>query len=80
MPATRTILVVDDEPRLREVIASALEDLGYRTLLAESGEAAIGVIEADDVDLVLTDLRMPVMDGRELLHQVRNRWPACLSW
>jgi two-component system response regulator AtoC len=76
MPATRTILVVDDEPRLREVIASALEDLGYRTLLAESGEAAIGVIEADDVDLVLTDLRMPVMDGRELLHQVRNRWPG----
>ncbi|MDB5972580.1 MAG: sigma-54-dependent Fis family transcriptional regulator [Hydrocarboniphaga sp.] len=76
MAAAHTILVVDDEPRLREVIASALEDLGYRTVIAESGEAAIRLIETEDIDLVLTDLRMPQMDGRELMHQVRRNWPG----
>jgi two-component system response regulator AtoC len=73
--AAHTILVVDDEPRLREVVASALEDIGYRTLLAESGDEALKKVESEAVDLVLTDLRMPQMDGRELLQQLRRRWP-----
>ena len=75
MRSTHTILIVDDEERLREVIASALDDLGYRTLLAGSGESALRVLETETADLVLTDLRMPQMDGHELLMQLRRRWP-----
>ncbi|HYM31138.1 MAG TPA: sigma-54 dependent transcriptional regulator [Candidatus Cybelea sp.] len=70
-----TILLVDDEPKMREVVGVALEEMGYRALTADSGKAALDTLEREDVDLVLSDLRMPGMGGRELLAEVKRRKP-----
>ena len=70
-----TILLVDDEPKMREVVGEALEEFGYRALTAASGAAALELLEREDVDLVLTDLRMPGMSGRELLAAVKRARP-----
>ena len=75
MAARRTILVVDDEPRMREVVAAALDDLGYRTVIADTADDALRRIGGEPVDLLLSDLRMPGMDGRELLRQARRLAP-----
>lgn len=72
---TQNILVVDDEERLADVLALALEDLGYRATAVTSSQAALLELGQAHFDLVLTDLRLPVMDGRALLREVRSRWP-----
>jgi len=72
---SHTILVVDDEERLADVLAAALEDLGYRTTAVTSVREALAALDQSRFDLVLTDLRLPVMDGRDLLREVRSRWP-----
>jgi len=71
-----TILLVDDEPKLRDVLTVGLTDLGYRTLAAPSGREAIDLLQREDVDLVLTDLRMPGIGGRELLQEIKRLRPA----
>lgn len=68
-----TILVVDDEIRMTAVLGLALEDMGYTVRTATSGKEALGVLEREDVDLVLSDLRMPDMDGRALLAAIREQ-------
>ena len=72
---SHTILVVDDEPKLREVLAATLQELGYQTRMAESGMAALEQFDNDPVDLVLSDLRMPGMSGQQLLTELRRRAP-----
>ena len=72
---SHSILVVDDEERLGDVLAAALEDLGYGATAVTSAKAALLALEQSRFDLVLTDLRMPVMDGRGLLREARSRWP-----
>ncbi len=73
--ADKTILVVDDEPDLRDSLGKVLRKEGYLVLLAESGEAALEVLASKHVDLVLTDLRMPQMSGMDLLRQIKRQWP-----
>ena len=68
-------LVVDDEPRLRQVLMRLMEGEGFACLEAASGAEALELLKHHDVMLVLTDLRMPQMDGRELLRHVRDRYP-----
>lgn len=70
-----TLLVVDDERRLAELIAAALEDLGYAALVAHDAASALAVMESERIDLVLSDLRMPGMDGHAFLLESRRRWP-----
>jgi two-component system, NtrC family, response regulator AtoC len=73
---THTILLVDDEPKLRDVLSVGLNDLGYRTLTAPSGSQALDLLQREEVDLVLTDLRMPGIGGRELLKEIKRIRPA----
>jgi response regulator RpfG family c-di-GMP phosphodiesterase len=68
-------LVVDDEPRLRQVLMRLMESDGFSCVEAGTGADALHILERLPVTLVLTDLRMPQMDGIELLRQVRARWP-----
>jgi putative two-component system response regulator len=68
-------LVVDDEPRLRQVLAHMMRNSGYHCLEAADGVEAIGLLERQPVSLLLSDMRMPRLDGVELLRQVRSRWP-----
>ncbi len=72
-----TILVVEDEPILRMVLSDHLADLGYRTIEAEDGNAALPVLEGDTaLALVITDVDMPGMDGRALAEAARRLRPA----
>jgi DNA-binding NtrC family response regulator len=70
-----SVLLVDDEPKMRDVLSTALEGFGYRALPAADGEAALALLEHEDVDLILTDLRMPAMGGLDLLSAVKRRDP-----
>ena len=56
-----TILIVDDEKNYTLVLAAVLEDVGFETLTANSGHEALAVLAESDVDLVLTDMKMPSM-------------------
>ena len=66
------ILVVDDEVRLADVLTVALEDLGYTAMAAENATEALEILAREPIDLVLTDLRLPGMDGRGLLSEIRK--------
>src|SRR2546427_13143681 len=74
-PNAMRCLVVDDEPRLRRVLVRLLEGEGFTCREAGSGVEALEVLEHDAVPLVISDLRMPHMDGVALLREVMHRWP-----
>jgi DNA-binding NtrC family response regulator len=67
-----TILLVDDEPRIRRIVAMALGDRGYEVLTAPSAEEAQTIMERKRVDAVVTDLQLPGRSGLELLSDVRR--------
>jgi DNA-binding NtrC family response regulator len=69
------ILLVEDDPNLRRVLAYHLEREGHRVLQAPDGPGAAALLKAEPLDLVLTDVRMPGMDGMELLRKVREEKP-----
>lgn len=74
MKRAPTVLIVDDERPTREGLARAL-GAAYRVLLAESGERALDILAAEPVDVVLSDLRMPGIDGLTLLRRILARQP-----
>lgn len=77
--AGATILVADDEPALRSIVARSLEGYGFRVLQAGDGLAALEIVrEQGAPDLVLTDLMMPRMGGAELARRLQTRWPGLL--
>lgn len=71
-----TLLVVDDEPSLRRLLCHYLARRGFTALEADNGVAALAILAEHKVDLVLSDIRMPGMDGMELFRQVREHHPA----
>jgi DNA-binding NtrC family response regulator len=72
---SRSILVVDDDHRVRTSLSEALEDRSTQVYVAEDGEAALAAIARDAPDLVISDVRMPGMDGLALLGVVKERVP-----
>jgi DNA-binding NtrC family response regulator len=70
------ILIVDDEAVMREALAEVVCDLGHRALTASSGDEAWALLEHETVNAVFLDLRMPGMDGIEVLRRLRERSPA----
>jgi two-component system cell cycle sensor histidine kinase/response regulator CckA len=73
----QVVLVVDDEQGLRDLVCRTLQAEGYSTLEAAHGGEALEVMETtpETVDLVVTDVVMPGMDGRELGRRLSQRWP-----
>ena len=69
------VLIVDDEPNIRRVLAAMLKREGYETTAAADGEQALAVLHRTPVDVVVTDLVMPRIGGLELLREVRARHP-----
>ena len=69
---SKTVLVVDDFNSTRQVIQSILEKSGHIALLAESGKDALKFLDGRDIDLLLTDLNMPDMNGIELTKAIRK--------
>ncbi len=70
-----SVLIVDDEDVLQDVLTSLLRKEGLPTLSARSGEEALAVLEREEVDLVLLDLMLPGMSGAEVLRHIRQRDP-----
>ena len=68
-----TILIVDDEKNYPPVLSAVLEEEGFETLTAFSGREALEILKNSDVDLVLTDMKMPFMDGIELLEHIKEK-------
>jgi DNA-binding response OmpR family regulator len=75
--ATR-VLVVDDEPMVRDVLARYLEKEGYEVDVAEDGEQALDALATQVPDLVLLDLMLPRVDGLEVLRRMRERTPTAV--
>ncbi len=71
----RKVVVVDDEPRLRQVLVRLMSRDGFECIDVADGHAALAAMEQHAAPLLLSDLRMPGMDGVELLRHVRERWP-----
>jgi len=67
-----TVLIVDDEKNYPPILSAILEEEGYETLTANNGIAALEIVQNSDIDLVLTDMKMPLMDGIELLERVKS--------
>ena len=75
MPESRSVLVVDDDAAMREMLTSLLEDGGFAPVPAASAELALRDAKSTDFDAVLSDIRMPGQDGFELLGQLRELRP-----
>jgi CheY-like chemotaxis protein len=70
------ILVIDDDAQDRDLIGAVLEERGYQVTLAESGRTGLALCHRQQVDAVVLDLRMPEMDGRTVLQQLRTLHPS----
>ena len=77
-----TILCIEDEDHIREDIVELMESSGHKTLQACNGKVALEMIVENSPDLVVSDITMPVMDGRELLVELRKNYPkfACMPF
>jgi two-component system nitrogen regulation response regulator NtrX len=71
----KTVLVVDDEKPIVDALVSVLEYDGFRTVCAQNGKQALRCAEGEDVDLVLLDIKMPGMDGLEVLRRLKKTTP-----
>lgn len=75
MKSTVSILVIDDEEMMRNLLTKILGRDGYSVTTAADGESALEILEQGQVDLIISDLRMPGLDGFELLKIVKQKYP-----
>ena len=69
----KKILIVDDSESIREVVSFTLENAGHNVLVGNDGKDALKFLDGTKIDLIITDLHMPEMDGIELIKEVRKR-------
>ena len=72
------VLVVDDEPGMRETLVDILETVGYEVSAAGDGEQALDAVRENDVDVVVMDVQMPKRDGVSVLQQLRSPPPTII--
>jgi len=75
-PSRRTVLIVDDEAEIRDALTEILAGDRHRVVTASSGREALERMAAGPYDAILTDIRMPDLDGRALYEEIEKRWPA----
>lgn len=68
----KTILIVDDSASMRQLVTFALKDAGYEVIAAIHGKDALAKLNGSKVDMVITDLNMPEMNGIDLIRQLRS--------
>ncbi len=76
------ILVVEDDKNLRKLISATLKQNGYNSLMAEDGEIALDIIDKEHIDLVISDIMMPKLDGYNLVKALwfnicKSTWGQC---
>lgn len=69
-------MVVDDDPNILLLLQTRLASAGFQVLAAHNGQEALELLHAQTVDLILSDVRMPGLNGRELLQEVKSSWPS----
>ena len=72
----KTVLVADDEADLVDILVEELEEAGARVIWAHDGEAALAALGEQKIDILVTDLKMPNVDGLELTGQIKKNTPA----
>ena len=77
--ASSRILVVDDEPFIVQLVADMLSEEGYKVDTAANGLLALEQIRQHPYDLILSDLRMPALDGLALYRELEQNWPDLLN-
>ena len=75
LPEKKQVLIVDDEPNLRKILAAQLSRDGYEVMTAEDGEQGLLMLRENHIDLVVTDLKMPKVDGMTLLREAMKESP-----
>lgn len=75
MKSAISLLIVDDEVVLRQLLKKILAREGYQIHTSEDGCAALEFLESNQVDIVITDMKMPGMDGMELMRRVKKQYP-----
>ena len=70
-----TVLVVEDEARMRELLVRAITGWGFKASSARTGEESMRIMESDPRGILLLDLNLPAMGGMDVFEQVRQRWP-----
>ena len=68
----KTVMIVDDSASMRQVVGFALKDAGFDVIAAVDGKDAVGKLTGTKVDMIITDLNMPNLNGIELIKQVRR--------
>jgi CheY-like chemotaxis protein len=72
----KAVLIVDDDPRIRNLLAESLTTLGYETHVAADGLEAMENVRSGKLDCVISDIKMPELDGLTLLHQIKAEQPS----
>jgi len=72
----RLVMIVEDESRLRDMLAHAVADMGFDATAARSGEQALKMMEQHPADVVMLDLNLPGIGGIDVFEQIRSRWPT----
>ena len=75
MPVTKSILIVDDDTFILDVLAKAFRFHGYKVFTAENGTVGLDIFDKEQIDIVLTDIRMPGLSGEELATLIRKASP-----
>ncbi len=75
MKTSITVLAVDDEPMMRSLLEKILTRDGYKIVTAEDGEEALKVLEAQPVSIVISDIKMPKLNGFDLLKVIKSKYP-----
>ncbi|MCA8911191.1 MAG: response regulator [Planctomycetes bacterium] len=76
----RVVLVVDDEALIRWSLSQKLQDAGFSVLEADTGRSALSQISHDGICAILLDLRLPDVNGLEVLRELRKTHPECCVW
>ncbi|MBI5891038.1 MAG: response regulator [Nitrosomonadales bacterium] len=77
-PANATLLFVDDESNVLSSLKRLFRPCGYRIFTAEGGAQGLEILQRENIDLVISDMRMPEMNGAQFLEQVNKRWPETI--
>ena len=75
MPVTKSILIVDDDKIVLDMLAEAFRFKGYKVFTAEDGNAGLKIFDTEQIDIVLTDIRMPGLSGEALATRIRKKSP-----
>ena len=66
------ILIVDDSSLIRSVSAQAVEEAGHQAVIAENGEEGLNILESEKIDLIFSDVNMPIMGGLEMVEKIKQ--------